>query len=125
MLCIDMDAYHLVLLYHTQTRWLSKGNVTRRFFELKVKAFCELKSKSEFCSSMEDKEWMLFLTYLSDIFEQLNELNLQMQGKNININKFANALNCKIGNEKSACMLTQSLRNWGILLDHRENRLPV
>ena len=68
--CSDMDADHLVLLYHTQTRWLSKGNVTRRFFELKeeVKAFCELKNKSGLCSWLDDKEWMLFLAYLCDIF---------------------------------------------------------
>ena len=41
-LCMDLDSEHLVLLYHTQTRWLSKGNVTRRFFELKdkLKEFC-------------------------------------------------------------------------------------
>ena len=30
-LCMDLDSEHLVLLYHTQTRWLSKGNLTRRF----------------------------------------------------------------------------------------------
>ena len=45
-LSMDLDFEHLVLLYHTQIRWLSKGNVTRRwecyspkgmlrFFELK------------------------------------------------------------------------------------------
>ena len=57
-LCSDMDTGHLLLLCHTQTRWLSKGNVTRRFFELKeeVKAFCELKNKSEFCSWLDDEE---------------------------------------------------------------------
>ena len=34
-LCLDLYSKHLVLLYHIQTQWLSKGNVTRRFFELK------------------------------------------------------------------------------------------
>ena len=43
-LCMDLDSEHLVLLYHTQTRWISKGNVMRRFFELKdeLKEFCQL-----------------------------------------------------------------------------------
>ena len=88
-----MDADHLVFLYHTQTQWLSKGNVTRRFFELKeeVKAFCEIKNNSEFCSWLDEKS-MLFLAYLCDIFEQLNKLNLQMQGKNTNMIKFVDAL---------------------------------
>ena len=45
-LCMDLDFEHLVLLYPTRTRWLSKGNVTRRFFELKddLKKFCQLKN---------------------------------------------------------------------------------
>ena len=30
-LCMDLDSEHLVLLYHTQTKLLSKGNATRRF----------------------------------------------------------------------------------------------
>ena len=33
--CGDMDSDHQVLLYYTPTRWLSKGNVMRRVFELR------------------------------------------------------------------------------------------
>ena len=131
-LCSDMDADHLVLLYHTQTRWLSKGNVTRRFFELKeeVKAFCELKNKSEFCSSLDDEEWMLFLAYLCDIFEQLNKLNLQMQGKNTNIIKFVDALKAfksKLSNWKRKIRMHNysMFEKLDMLVDHREIGLPV
>ena len=31
-LCEDMDADHAALLYHTQVRWLSKGNMLSRIF---------------------------------------------------------------------------------------------
>ena len=34
-LCKDMDADHTNLLYHTQVRWLSKGNMLSRVFELR------------------------------------------------------------------------------------------
>ncbi|XP_067949676.1 zinc finger BED domain-containing protein 5-like [Watersipora subatra] len=34
-LCGGMDASHQVLLYHSEVRWLSKGNVTERVFELR------------------------------------------------------------------------------------------
>ena len=34
-LCKDMDADHTALLYHTQARWLSKGNMLSRIFELR------------------------------------------------------------------------------------------
>ena len=91
---MDLDSEHLVLLYHTQTRWLSKGNVSRRFFELKdeLKEFCQLKNKVMYYSWLEDKEWILSLAYLHDIFEQLNKLNLRMQGKDTNIIVFVDAL---------------------------------
>ena len=34
-LCENMDADHTKLLYHTQVRWLSKGNMLSRVFELR------------------------------------------------------------------------------------------
>ena len=34
-LCKDMDANHTALLYHTQVRWLSKGNMLSPIFELR------------------------------------------------------------------------------------------
>ena len=54
-LCIDMDADHHVLLFHTNTRWLSRGNVIKRVFELRdeLKLFFELKKK-RFCFIAEE-----------------------------------------------------------------------
>ena len=48
-LCKDMDANHTALLYHTQVRWLSKGNMLSRIFELKeeVKLFLVAKQKHD------------------------------------------------------------------------------
>ena len=62
-LCNDMDSDHLMFLYHTQTLSLSKGNVTRRFSELReeVKAFCQLQNKTEYCFWLDGEEWMLSL----------------------------------------------------------------
>ena len=34
-ICLDMDAAHIDLLYHTEVRWLSKGNVLKRGLDLK------------------------------------------------------------------------------------------
>ena len=93
-LCMDLDSEYLVLLYHIQTRWLSKGNVTQRFFELKdeLKEFCQLKNKMMYYFWLDDKEWILSLAYLHDIFEQLDKINLRMQGNDTNIIIFADAL---------------------------------
>lgn len=49
-LCASMDSNHQMLLYHTNVRWLSKGNVTDRVFELRVevKTFLSYKIKMNF-----------------------------------------------------------------------------
>lgn len=104
-LCEDMDADHQVLLYYTKVRWLSKGNATDRVFELRdeLKTFCEEHGKMEFCRWLDDDEWIMRLAYLSDMFGQLNKLNLQMQGRNTNIIKFVDSLKAfidKLGNWK-------------------------
>ena len=91
--CAGMNSDHQVLLYYTPIRWLSKGNVTRRVFELEeLKAFCLLKNKIEYHAWLDNEQWVISLAYLCDIFEQFNKLNLQMQGKNTNVIKFVDAL---------------------------------
>ena len=93
-LCTDMDAAHHTLLFHTNVRWLSRGNVAERVFELRdeLKLFFEVQGKMEFFAWLNDEEWIMRLAYLVDIFEQLNKLNLQMQGRNTNIIKFVDSL---------------------------------
>ena len=73
-------------------------------FELKeeLKEFCQLKNKMMYYSWPNDKQWILLLAYLHDIFEQLNKLNLQIQRKDINIITFVDALEA----------LKSKLANW-------------
>ena len=54
--------------------------------------FLKIKGKMELFAWLNEEEWIMRLAYLVDIFEQLNKLNLQMQGSNTNI-KFVDALN--------------------------------
>ena len=81
-LCLNMNADHKTLLYHTEVRWLSKGNVLRRFLDLnvEVKEFFKLQGKDDWVALIDDNSWLLNLSYLTDIFEKLNTLNLSLQG---------------------------------------------
>ena len=99
-LCIDMDADDHVLLFHTNIRWLSRGNVTKRVFELRdeLKLFFEIEKKTEFASLLKNDRWIRYLAYMVDIFDHLNKLNLKMQGKNITIIQFKDTLKAFMSN---------------------------
>ena len=68
------------LPYHTEVRWLSRGAVLRRFFDLReeIKQFMEKNGKPllEFQST----EWMQDLAFMVDVTEYLNNLNKMLQG---------------------------------------------
>lgn len=89
LLCKDMQSDHEALLFHTNVRWLSKGNMLKRLYELKeeVIIFLESRKKPELLKKFQSKGYQVILAYLVDIFEVLNNLNLKLQGKNINILK--------------------------------------
>jgi len=86
-----MVSTHDVLLLRTSVRWLLKGNVLNRVFEMKdeINLFSELKA-NKFLSYISDKIWLKSLYYLAEIFAKLNNLNLNLQGKSTNIMQFRN-----------------------------------
>lgn len=67
------------LVMHTEVRWLSKGNCLHRFTELwdTIVLFLD---NTELGEQLLATKCDVF--YLSDIFEKLNLLNKQLQGKN-------------------------------------------
>lgn len=76
-----MGAEHKTLLFHTEERWLSKGNMLTRLYELRdeVIQFLEIQKQSELFVEFK-KPWVrVMFAYLSDIFDSLNTLNLKLQ----------------------------------------------
>ncbi|XP_068219230.1 protein FAM200C-like [Palaemon carinicauda] len=70
-LCKDMHADHEVLLFYTAVRWLSKGNVINRVFEMKdeIKLFLETQERKDLVVHFEDEAWNKRFVYLADIFD--------------------------------------------------------
>ena len=128
LLCQDWESEHVALfslLFHTNVRWLSKGNTLKRLHELKeeVAVFLDLRKKRNLLEKFQSQDFQQSLAYLVDIFQALNALNLQLQGKNINIimhydivRSFMSKLDLwpgrvEQGNPASFCNLDSALNN--------------
>ena len=84
VLCEDLGSDPTCLLYHTEVRWLSPGNTTKRLFEMRNELLLYFQQKDhDFPNDLEDEEFIAWLAYLSDIFEAFNHLNLSFQRGNL------------------------------------------
>ena len=85
----DLNSNHTCLLYYTEVRWLSRGNATKRLFELRDDLLKLFKAKNpNFQNDLKNKDFLIRLAYLSDIFEVLNNFNLSFQGPNLTATEF-------------------------------------
>ncbi|CAM4310057.1 unnamed protein product [Leuciscus chuanchicus] len=68
----EIESEYEDVLYFTEVRWLSRGNVLTRFFELKaeVKAFMEKDGMA--VPVLSDPKWLMDLAFLVDITQELN-----------------------------------------------------
>lgn len=85
-LCDGANSEHQQLLLHTDICWLSRGKTLQRLFELRDQV-------SDFLSEhlhslaplLKNNCWLAYLAYLADVFSRLNDLNLELQGKDTTV----------------------------------------
>lgn len=77
----EIESEYEDVLYFTEVRWLSRGNVLKRFFELRaeVKAFIEKDGMA--VPLLSDSKWLMDFAFLVDITQELNVLNKKLQGQ--------------------------------------------
>ncbi|CAG9796454.1 unnamed protein product [Diatraea saccharalis] len=90
-LCIANDEDLNQLLLHTEVRWLSKGTCLTRFYNLfgSVIEFLENKDpqlRDNLISSKKD------VAYLTDLYKLFSDVNLQLQGDDLNLIKTKNRI---------------------------------
>jgi len=92
--CKEMDSEHQHLLFYTKVCWLSQGNLVYRVFELRqeLKLILSNQGENEMVSSLENNHFIFRLTCLADIFQQLNKVNLKLQGRGRTIVNFNDTL---------------------------------
>ncbi|XP_069482603.1 general transcription factor II-I repeat domain-containing protein 2-like [Ambystoma mexicanum] len=76
----ELNADYGDVLYHTEVRWLSRGRVLKRFYDLLPQITAFLLSKNK-VPELNDAEWKWHLAFLTDVTELLNSFNVQLQGK--------------------------------------------
>ena len=79
---VDMDSEYSELLYHTEVRWLIRGKVLKRFFALRNEISLFMKMKNKAIPLLDNPTFQSNLAFLTDITNHLNELNLNLQGRN-------------------------------------------
>ena len=85
-LCDELGAEHNNLLFYCNARWLSKGKVLLRVYELRNEISIFLKEENHaLATAFEDEVFLTQLAYLCDIFAKLNRLNLSLQGKDTHL----------------------------------------
>lgn len=81
LLLEECPAYHKDLLLHTDWRWLCPDKILQCFLSLlrEIKTFTE--SRGEDATLLMNAERLLDLTFLRDVTDKINQLNMELQGK--------------------------------------------
>jgi len=67
----EMGAQYGRLVYYSEVRWLSRGAVLQRFFNLLKEIHCFIKSKNKIDTEFTNNDWIKDLAFLVDIIMRI------------------------------------------------------
>ncbi|KFD50498.1 hypothetical protein M514_08566 [Trichuris suis] len=84
------------LLFHTEVGWLSQGTRLSRFYNLyaSVLEFFE-EDDASLCANL--KKFEGDIAYMADLYMKFNEMNLQLQGEDLNLIKTKSVISARKG----------------------------
>jgi hypothetical protein len=77
----EIESAYKDVIYFTEVRWLSRGNVLKRFFELRAEIKTFMEKNGVDVHMLSDSIWLMDLAFLVDITQELNILNKKLQGQ--------------------------------------------
>lgn len=77
----EIESQYPDLPYHCEVRWLSRGKVLQRFFELRHAIDIFMIEKNKHVKELSDDQWLWKLAFVVDLTSHLNFLNLKLQGE--------------------------------------------
>ncbi|KAG8222172.1 hypothetical protein J437_LFUL001263 [Ladona fulva] len=81
------------LILYSKVRWLGKGKTLSRFVNLLEEIKNYLNSKDKTFAELTDSCWLVDLGFITDVMEKLNNLNLELQGKDLHIASMIGSVN--------------------------------
>ena len=85
----EMNAQYQDLVYFCEVRWLSRGAMLQRFYDLRNEIMTFLKQKNARfgIDELGDPDWLTDLAFLTDFTSHMNKLNLQLHERGQFINR--------------------------------------
>jgi hypothetical protein len=77
----ELNSQYGDVIYWSNVRWLSRGKVLKRFYDLKNEIILFCSENDSYIEELSSPEFNFDLAFLIDLTQHLNELNTKLQGK--------------------------------------------